>query len=101
MSVYVDPVMGHGGSKSFKWPRSCHMYGDSLDELHAMARAIGMRREWFQDKDKLPHYDLVPTRRVVAIAAGAIEHTREQMVQFMRSRMGSEMQTNLFGGDRR
>ena len=44
MSVYVDPVMAHGGSKTFRWERSCHMYADTLEELHAMARAIGMRR---------------------------------------------------------
>ncbi|QMV19671.1 DUF4031 domain-containing protein [Granulicella sp. 5B5] len=99
MSVYVDPVMEHGGSKEFRWTRSCHMYADTLDELHAMALRIGMRRAWFQDKEKLPHYDLVPARRKEAVAAGAIEHTREQMVQFMRQRMGlSEGQRSLFGG---
>jgi hypothetical protein len=85
MSVYVDPVMEHGGSKTFRWARSCHMYADTLAELHSLASAIGMRREWFQNSDtRLPHYDLVPTRRVAAVAAGAVEHSREQMVQFMR-----------------
>jgi hypothetical protein len=100
MSVYVDPVMAHGGSKTFRWERSCHMYADTLEELHAMARAIGMRREWFQAKDKLPHYDLVATRRTAAVEHGAVEHTREQMVQFMRSHGGgSQEQANLFGGE--
>lgn len=101
VSVYVDPVMEHGGSKTFRWTRSCHMYADTLEELHAMARSIGMRRSWFQDKETLPHYDLVPARRKAAVQLGAIEHTREQMVQFMRSRSGvvAEMQTNLFGSN--
>jgi glycine/D-amino acid oxidase-like deaminating enzyme len=100
MSVYVDPVMEHGGSKTFKWTRSCHMYADSPEELHAMALRIGMRRAWFQpDEGRLPHYDLVPARRKAAVEAGALEHTREQMVQFMRSRNGlAAGQTSLFGG---
>lgn len=97
MSVYVDPLLEHGGSRSFKWTRSCHMYADHAEELHAMARGLGLRREWFQDKDKLPHYDLVSTKRQAALRAGAIEHTREQMVQFMRAR-GGEKSLSLFSG---
>ncbi len=101
MSVYVDPVMEHGGSKSFRWPRSCHMYADTLDELHAMAVAIGMRRAWFQpDEGRLPHYDLVPARRISAVKLGAVEHTREQMVQFMRRSRADSGQVGLFGGTR-
>ena len=91
MAVYVDPILHHGGSPSFHYTHSCHMYADSLDELHATARLIGLRRDWFQPKDKLPHYDLVPTKRKAAVRAGAIEHTREQMVQFMRDRAGVKM----------
>lgn len=62
-----------------------------------MARAIGLKREWFQAKDKLPHYDLVSTKREKAIECGAVEHTREQMVQFMRRRAASELNLGLFG----
>jgi len=33
------------------------MYADTLEELHAMAKKIGMRSEWFQNKENgdLPH----------------------------------------------
>lgn len=96
MSVYVDAVMRHGGSKTFRWQSSCHLYADSAEELHAMARMIGMKRQWFQNDDRLPHYDLVPTRRKLALELGVIEHTREQMVQFMRTRAGREMSLSLF-----
>lgn len=84
MSVYVDPVLEHGGSATFRWKRSCHLYADRLDELHALAAALGLRRAWFQNHDRLPHYDLVPSKRARAVALGAREHTREQMVQFLR-----------------
>jgi hypothetical protein len=87
VSVYVDPLLDYGGSDSFRWKRSCHMYADSLWELHRMAAAIGMKRSWFQSHTKLPHYDLVESRREFAVHMGAIEHSREQMVAFMRSRV--------------
>lgn len=99
MSVYVDPVMAHGGSKAFRWPRSCHMYADTLEELHAMAHAIGMRRAWFQDEERLPHYDLVPARRARAVELGAIQHDRLQVVEFIRRRRGAQASGSLFGGE--
>lgn len=40
-----------------------------------MARKVGMKPEWFQDKPGFPHYDLVPPRRAAALAAGAKEMT--------------------------
>lgn len=84
MSVYVDPLFNHGGSATFRWTQSCHMYADALEELHLMATRIGMKRSWFQNKIRLPHYDLVASRRRQAVELGAVEHTREQMVAFMR-----------------
>jgi hypothetical protein len=55
----------------------CHMMSDDLtpaglDELHAMARRIGMRRAWFQgQKPRYPHYDLRPSKRELALQHGA------------------------------
>lgn len=84
MTVYVDELRVHaavpidpeaarvfGGGR-----RSCHMSADTPDELHAMADRIGLRREWFQKHPVLDHYDLTPSRRAQAVAAGAVETTR-------------------------
>ena len=70
MSVYVDDYRG-----KFRRMICCHMMADTLDELHTMAEAIGMKREWFQHKGpgSLPHYDVCLTRRKRAIELGAIE----------------------------
>lgn len=70
MSVYVDDYRG-----KFRRMVCCHMMADTLAELHAMAAAIGMRREWFQYKGagSLPHYDVCLTRRKLAIELGAVE----------------------------
>jgi hypothetical protein len=48
------------------------MAADSLDELHAMAELLGVRR-WFQDKPGAPHYDISKMNREKAIRHGAIE----------------------------
>lgn len=67
MAVYVDDAM-------ISWRRGkwSHMTADTIDELHDMARRIGMRRGWFQDKPHHQHYDITMTRRRDAIRLGAI-----------------------------
>ncbi len=51
-----------------------------------MAALIGMKRSWFQNEARLPHYDLTPPRRAAAVSAGAREVTRRELVDFMRTR---------------
>jgi hypothetical protein len=60
------------------------MYADSPEELHAMAKKIGLRKAWFQEHPSLPHYDLTPAKRAKAIVAGAIAQTGQQLFEFMR-----------------
>ena len=67
---------------------SCHMAADTLDELHEMARKIGMKREWFQDNGRHPHYDLVKRRRDKAVALGAKEVTGRELVMLWRAQRG-------------
>lgn len=72
MSVYVDGVMEH--VTNLPWKKWSHMWADTPDELHEMARKIGHKAEWFQPypDHSLAHYDLVPSRRRLAISLGAI-----------------------------
>lgn len=53
----------------------CHMFCDAgeEDKLHAMAHSLGLKRAWFQSHSKTPHYDLVPSKRRMAINFGAVE----------------------------
>lgn len=83
MSVYVDPIIEYGGSESFRWRKSCHMYADTLFELHTMAKTIGLQFRWFQNDSRLPHYDLVFNKRKLAIENGAIETSLKHMVEHM------------------
>lgn len=48
-----------------------HLVADSLEELHAFARLIGLKRCWFQNHRRHPHYDLMRGRKQAAVDAGA------------------------------
>jgi hypothetical protein len=76
MAVYVDDafVAGDWG----RWTGGGHMQADSVEELHAFAARIGLRRSWFQTRPGRPehdHYDLTRGKRAQAIAAGAVAET--------------------------
>jgi hypothetical protein len=81
MATYVDalvtypdavikPVVRRFGNR---W---AHMTADSEAELHAMARRIGVPRSAYQGdypRAALRHYDLIPSKRRLAVKAGAVE----------------------------
>lgn len=79
MPVYVDKASNPLGRM-----KMCHMMADTLDELHAMADKIGMKRAWFQNNPDHPHYDLSQTKRQLAIQSGAIEIDNYQLVELVR-----------------
>lgn len=79
MAVYIDKARNPYGRMVM-----CHMVADTLDELHAMADRIGMKREWFQGDASTPHYDVSLTRRAAAITAGAVEVDRRGMCEVIR-----------------
>lgn len=76
MTVYVDdahipwspPHMPHR-----KWLMN-HMFADTVEELHALAESIQIRRAWFQcpPKANWEHYDVTAAKRRKAIKAGAV-----------------------------
>lgn len=83
MAVYCDPLLVCIPKPGWRWPKSCHLFSDDLRELHAFARHIGLRREWFQ-RGRIPHYDLNERRRAAAVEAGVVELTRREAVEFWR-----------------
>ena len=82
MAVYVDKLFNCERRPDWCWPYACHMYADTLEELHAMADKLCMKRNWFQDRPYFPHYDLTPTLRSRAIHYGAVESTRKQSCDY-------------------
>ena len=73
--IYVDDfrVPARVGRLSARWSHLTVEPGGDLDELHAFAARIGLRRSWFQGppKHRHPHYDVTDSKRDQAIAAGA------------------------------
>jgi hypothetical protein len=91
MTIFVDAIVDWGSERCWGLPGTlwCHMASDtSLEELHAMAEKIGMRRSWFQDSPGHPHYDLTPHRRAAALAAGATEADRATIIGAWRRLRG-------------
>jgi hypothetical protein len=68
------------------WPhrgrRWAHLVSDrDLDELHAFADQLGLRRAWFQGD----HYDVPAEVREQAIALGAEPVSAEELVRRLRA----------------
>lgn len=91
--IYVDAIgQWRGAAKSERAREvfgggSCHLVTDgSLDELHAFAFRIGLKREWFQEPPAAshPHYDLTPSRRLAAVECGAKEVDSRELVRIIR-----------------
>lgn len=77
LSVYVDSAFAAGDWG--RWTGGGHLQADSLEELHAFADRLGLRREWFQSKPGRPendHYDLGRRGRERALELGAIDEDR-------------------------
>jgi len=91
MTVYVDELrrwhlQGQRVPRCFE-RGSCHMTADTVEELHAMARRLRLRRAWFQDHPLHPHYDLTGGKRKLALEMGAVfVPAKEQARQRLRAR---------------
>lgn len=69
--IYVDAIQ-HYPQCQLRYKDWCHMVTDaSLEELHALAAKLGLRRAWFQNKPTHPHYDLTSAKRALALKPGA------------------------------
>lgn len=78
MTVYVDGFRLDAtvGRWHARWS---HLQADSVEELHAFAAQIGLRREWFQpgSRPEAAHYDVTDGKRRMAVALGAVLETVE------------------------
>jgi hypothetical protein len=104
VTVYVDDVRHRYGRMIM-----CHMWADTLDELHAMADAIGIERRWSQcpPKASWEHYDVSLGKKAEALARGAVlTDMYGPLLHLARLRGDTEAETRILalrqrGQDRR
>lgn len=58
-----------------------HLIADTLEELHNFADSIGLKREYFQDHKRHPHYDIWGIMLSRAIEKGAIIVTSKNLIK--------------------
>jgi len=75
MSVYVDEIKPCIKNSKWRYSKSCHLFADTLGELHNAAELIGLKKEWFQNHPRHPHYDLTENKRKQAVLYGALQVT--------------------------
>jgi len=87
MTVYVDAVQtypdeaikdSHTRSNGRRWS---HMWADSEEELKEFAVSIGLKLEWFQNRPRFPHFDITPSKRVLALRSGAVEKSLRDAIR--------------------
>lgn len=71
MSIYVDEIRDYGAKGKF-----CHMWTDGdINNLHQFAATLGLKRSWLHKSHGISgefhHYDLVPSKRALALKHGA------------------------------
>lgn len=95
MTVYVDPIQKY--PKDFVHPRAqqhgeswAHLFADSVDELHAFAEKLGLKRMYFHNHPGLPHYDITPALREKALKMGAQEKPMRQEVKDRLQKAGGD-----------
>jgi hypothetical protein len=95
--IVVDGAIAYGDALNKRMGDSCHMCSDLVGaegtaELVAFAKRIGMREKWLQRPGtRHEHFDLFGARRGRAVAAGAREVTRSEMVAIWRTKRAAGM----------
>lgn len=84
MAVYVDPIGPCLLERNWQWRKSCHLFADTLDELHEFAKRLGLKRAWFRPHPRMDHYDLTINMRYKAVRLGAVEVDAKTMVSKMK-----------------
>jgi hypothetical protein len=57
------------------------LVADTIEELHTFAEVIGLRRSWYQDHIRHPHYDIFGYKVGVAIRHGAVWVSTRKVVE--------------------
>jgi hypothetical protein len=101
MTVYVDGIKNYtlasvkpeARAYGTRW---AHMIADTDEELHQFARALGLTRRSFQTNGNpaLSHYDLVPSKHILAKRLGAVHLSEEDFRAILARRVQERHDTH-------
>lgn len=83
--IEADPIPCVPNAR-WRWNTVTHLFcdsPDSLEDLHTFARRIGLKRSWFQAYQRIPHYDLSPGKRQLALHEGVAPLSPMGLVQVL------------------
>lgn len=81
--VYVDRLFPTIPYYRWRHSEACHLWADTVGELHQFAKRLDLRHSWFQDAT-VKHYDLTPNKRLQALHAGAVESNLRDWMRLRR-----------------
>jgi hypothetical protein len=90
MSVYVDKIRDFSNTVKGYAKRRCswwsHMIADNEEKLDTFATKIGLKHEWGQHRERPDrfHYDVIPSKRALAIKHGAIEISNLELIEIRK-----------------
>jgi Protein of unknown function (DUF4031) len=82
LAILIDSFYnGARGPSRYRHRRCGHLVSDSsLEELHAFAESLGLKRAWLHVKS-IPHYDLTGDIYQLALDRGAILVSSREIVR--------------------
>jgi len=83
MAVYVDRLRLVAPTDAWPFSTAAHLVADSVDELHAFAKRLGLRRSWYQARSS-PHYDVTANKHALALRIGAKLVDRRELVALVQ-----------------
>jgi hypothetical protein len=94
--IFVDYGRTYIGWKRGMW---YHLASDAnVEELHAFARRLRLKRVWFQSNGSIPHYDVTENKMLLAIQAGAVRLCNRDFTRRMYNRYGMAPRAEPEGG---
>lgn len=102
MAVYVDQLFPTARKANWPFDEACHLLTDGpIEELHAFARKLSLKPEWFQGHHANPalhHYDLTKNKRLQALKLGASEIADgQQFLAVINREVQAPLRTALVG----
>jgi hypothetical protein len=85
--VRIDELQLHLESRRYPNRPSAHLTADTIAELHAFAKRIGLRRRRFVAHPLYPYYELSKERHAYALKRGAVlvsSHEQARMRRLIR-----------------